>query len=443
MLDCIGADPNMTPQDEAEMQREVQEFMNGLDRDGNGLLDLDEFVAFVVGKLAQTPEERRDFAEQSRMHAKLSEMIIAMTDKIAASLGKGNADALLGKSMYNDLPEKTEGRIEYAVENLFGKYDADKSGAIEAGEFLTLMGDVMGAEGEGAAANDRLPTLADAKRFIPVIANKKKAGGDGVAPPPATLLERQDFIDFSLTVMTSTSDQRIRFSSQSRMHHKLLSFFLVLIVDALEAVDNDIDRAEYDKRQKKKQAEEARKKRSAEEAAKRQAEEASRQEAEQAAEQAQQRAKAERERLLEEKYDDGKDDDEDMDEAEYQRDLAAMQANITGYDENNEPTFITPEQRREVLLSRLDAYTLFAWSRFDLDKDGNLNAVEFEAFLRHIAQRDDVTTEDCQRFLRQMDQSGDGLIQRDELVQFAGAWFSGGYPFVVGSIQHCVIALLV
>ena len=94
--------------------------------------------------------------------------------------------------------------------------------------------------------------------------------------------------------------------------------------------------------------------------------------------------------------------------------------------------------RREVLLSRLDAYTLFAWSRFDLDKDGNLNAVEFEAFLRHIAQRDDVTTEDCQRFLRQMDQSGDGLIQRDELVQFAGAWFSGGYPFVVGSIYSTV-----
>ena len=118
--------------------------------------------------------------------------------------------------------------------------------------------------------------------------------------------------------------------------------------------------------------------------------------------------------------------DDDLAEAEYQRDLAAMRA-ITDNGSTKEgmglPTFSTPEQRLKELLSRLDSFTLFAWSRFDIDKDGNLNAAEFEAFLRHIAQRDDVATEDCQRFLRQMDQSGDGLIQRDELVQFAGACF--------------------
>eukprot|EP00946_MAST-07B_sp_MAST-7B-sp1_P001609 g1609.t1 len=52
MLDCLGEEDT----NDKAMIDEVQSFMNTLDKDGNGLLDLDEFVAFVVSKLAATPE---------------------------------------------------------------------------------------------------------------------------------------------------------------------------------------------------------------------------------------------------------------------------------------------------------------------------------------------------------------------------------------------------
>ena len=50
-----------------------------------------------------------------------------MTDKISDSLGKGGDGAQLGKSMYNDLPDKMERRIQYVVERLYKKY-AEYSG---------------------------------------------------------------------------------------------------------------------------------------------------------------------------------------------------------------------------------------------------------------------------------------------------------------------------
>ena len=47
------------------------------------------------------------------------------------------------------------------------------------------------------------------------------------------------------------------------MHHQLLSFFLVLILDSLESVDSDVDREEFEKKERraKEAAEIAKKKR--------------------------------------------------------------------------------------------------------------------------------------------------------------------------------------
>jgi Ca2+-binding EF-hand superfamily protein len=85
------------------------------------------------------------------------------------------------------------------------------------------------------------------------------------------------------------------------------------------------------------------------------------------------------------------------------------------------------EELNARLNDRLQYYTIFIWDKYDIDNDGSLNASEFEAFLRVITQRGDaITSEDCQRFLRQINKSGDGKLQRSELVEFA----SGGFNMV-------------
>ena len=39
-------------------------------------------------------------------------------------------------------------------------------------------------------------------------------------------------------------------------------------------------------------------------------------------------------------------------------------------------------KQQETLLNRLDMYTSFVWDKYDVDKDGSLDATEFETFLR-------------------------------------------------------------
>lgn len=427
ILDCLGEKDN----NDASMISEIQEFMNSLDKDGNGRLDLDEFVAFVVSKLATTPEQRRKFAEQSRLHAKLSDVIIALVDKVSETLGKGDNNQL-GKSMYSDLPEKMERRIAFAVEKLYSKYDKDNSHAIDSSEFFLLLCDVMKPEDSDDESIDLLPKEEDSEHFIKVITDSnREVGGMTPGSSSASELKRQDFIKFAVQVLTSSSQQRITFAAQSRMHHKLLSFFLVLILDSLETVDSEIVRAEFEKKEarardakilaaKKKEEEDAQK------AAAMQAEALRKADLERAAIVA--RVEAERKQAetensnLEEKtdtYDNEIDEDELLMEKE-------LLAELEDFDDFSKPVTSVPEdpvQRLELLVSRLDDYTSFAWSKYDIDRDGSLNADEFEMLLRDITGRADTTSEDCRRFLRQMDQSGDGLIQREELVQFAASGF--------------------
>ena len=291
-------------------------------------------------------------------------------------------------------------------------------------------------------------------RFIGVISEKDESTLGSVGDDRQ--LNRRDFIQFAVQVLTSSSQQRILFAAQSRMHHKLLSFFLVLILDSLESVDSDIDRAEFEKKEKRaKEAADmaAKKKREEDEkkAAEMKAEAIRKADLEAAAiaaqvEKKRRDADAENPRL-EVKYDGTEIDTMSPEEEQaFLQELAEME----DYDDGSQPVTKVPEdptERLQLLVSRLDDYTAFAWSKYDLDKDGSLNADEFETFLKDMTQRNDATSEDCQRFLRQMDQSGDGLIQRNELVQFAASGFEmdpdDAKEYASRSSMHALLVIFV
>ena len=415
-------------------QDDVQNFMNDLDKDGNGLLDLDEFVAFIVSNLSMPSEERRDFREQSPLQGQLSDMMITMTDTISESLGKGDGSNILGKSMYNDLPDKMERRIQYVVERLYKKYDDDNSDSIDRDEFLKLMKDViMSGIQDASSMSERIPNKDDALKFIKVIASTRMSNVE-----TETELKKQDFLTFTLKVLTSSSKQRIAFAARSRMHHKLLSFFLVLITDSLDVVESDLDRVEFDKQElraedllvKQREKEEleaqqnARKQKiaidkriKAAEAAEKVLQERAAQEKKEAATRAAEATQAAAAAAA---------------QAHAQAAASKMEDTKSDDPSSTIPTTTTaapistlsPDEQKERLMTRLNMYTSFVWDKYDVDKDGSLDAKEFETFLRVITQRGDaITSEDCSRFLRQMDRSGDGKLQRDELVQFAGSGF--------------------
>ncbi len=101
---------------------EIKELMASLDKDGNGELQREEFIAFCMGGLARSVADRREYAKQSPMHRKLAVLL----DRI--SLGIDRRTKAL-HTLFEDLVEGAttgDGRPTRALDA------AGMAGAIQA-----------------------------------------------------------------------------------------------------------------------------------------------------------------------------------------------------------------------------------------------------------------------------------------------------------------------
>ena len=67
---------------------------------------------------------------------------------------------------------------------------------------------------------------------------------------------------------------------------------------------------------------------------------------------------------------------------------------------------------------RLSRFVDQLWENVDVDGDGHLNPAEFAGFVRMVCNLDHVVESNCVNFLHYMDTSGNGLIEKNELVEF-------------------------
>ena len=290
-----------------------------------------------------------------------------------------------------------------------------------------------------------------------------------------TCLEKDDFLTFTLKVLTSTSKQRISFAARSRMHHKLLGFFLILITDSLDIVESDLDRTQFDMKEKRQAAAEMKIKQEHDMQTDLQNKIDQEDERKRVAHKKKEIKTQMMEKILAEQKLEEKVDDDDNSNAGVNEAPPPATSTTSAADTTEQKTTVesklpppssslppptvkstqlteydkkTPEEKKAFLLSRLEMYTTFIWDKYDIDKDGSLNASEFETFLRVITQRGEaITSEDCSRFLRQMDRSGDGKLQRDELVEFAGNGFDMGdeeaLEYSARSVMHALLVVFI
>lgn len=69
MIDVLGTS------DGAPSEKEVQKFLNYMDKNNNGMIEKDELVAFIIDGSSASTDERKAFAERSPFHEKLSSLI--------------------------------------------------------------------------------------------------------------------------------------------------------------------------------------------------------------------------------------------------------------------------------------------------------------------------------------------------------------------------------
>ena len=63
-------------------------------------------------------------------------------------------------------------------------------------------------------------------------------------------------------------------------------------------------------------------------------------------------------------------------------------------------------------------YLDFVWITYDTDNSGDLDANEAKLLIENISGNTDVDIEEIRSFAQQMDTNGNGLIDRNELINF-------------------------
>jgi Ca2+-binding EF-hand superfamily protein len=429
MVDVMG------PQEEAPSEEDVQKLLSYMDKNGNGMIDQKELVGFIIDGCSASPQERKLFAARSPFHEKLTRFLMLVLAAVAKTLGKGT---IVGRSLVASISKALERRVEGAVDKLFTKYDVDNSGEIEVGEFHSFMLEVVASTHD---ADQRKPTARDAERFMGVVDPESKGKSS---------LSKQSLIDFAVNVMTSSSNERMKFAATSTMHHKLIDFFLSLLLESLDVAEETI-------KEVPKEVLEAR------------------------AAGVQNLVKH-----LWEKYDEDKDDALNAEEfkkmiegltqgmlaeQDCQRFLRRMDTSGDGLIQQDEfcefveqglslskedkkkyaarspmhamlvSVFVNAERMitengtnltQDTLDEKLKSGTSSAvpksinglfdrlWDHFDVDQDGALDGVELNQTFLFLTGRE-IPVNDCERFLQRIDSSGDGKIQKDELVEFVEA----------------------
>ena len=170
----------------APTEVELDNFMQAMDVDGNGTLEEEEWVAFMLKGFYLDEEAAAAFAKRSRMHMKC----IAAIQFSKLKLYKHST----------------------IVSNVFKKYDTDGNGKIDATEMRDMIADII-------ADRSDPPSEKEIQLFMRAMSN----GEDGE-------VHEKDILRFFLGGAAQSVERRQNFANRSPMHNKL-DHFIQYILD--------------------------------------------------------------------------------------------------------------------------------------------------------------------------------------------------------------------
>ena len=160
--------------------------MQAMDTDGNGKLEEDEWVGFMMKGFSLDDKAAAAFAQRSQMHM-----------KCIAAIQLSKAQVFQRSKI---------------VRSVFKKYDTDGNGSIDATEMRDMIADVISERSDP-------PSEKEIKLFMGAMSNSE----DGK-------VHEKDVLKFFLGGAAQSYERRRNFASRSPMHAKL-DHFIQYILD--------------------------------------------------------------------------------------------------------------------------------------------------------------------------------------------------------------------
>ena len=174
-----------------------------LDTDASGTLEPGELATWVVEGMKLTPDARRSFAKSAPAKAALIRFLSSVEDMVHEKM---MGDGVLLES---DMNNGVDLEVLNSVKQIFKKYDADGSGAIDKSELATMIQQLNSTSASFAEYNDPA-VLADATAFV------MSALSPNLKPDEEPLLTVHSFSAWVQEGMKLTPIERKKFARQGR-----------------------------------------------------------------------------------------------------------------------------------------------------------------------------------------------------------------------------------
>ena len=176
--------------------QEAEYFISSMDKDGNLLIDCDEFVDFMVAGMSIGDDAKVAFRERSSLHEKLSVLI-------------------------SGLSEMTERRSR-ALQKMYEKYEDKDAGGLTTDTLFQLFSE---------AETDVIHRYDDVQRFFQVMDEDRNGA-----------ISRDEWCSYLLYGMNMTDEWRTEFGRRSPMHAKIASVVQLCLDHTTESTEGPVKR---------------------------------------------------------------------------------------------------------------------------------------------------------------------------------------------------------
>ena len=198
--------------DQSVVDSDCEKFLQFMDQDGNGKIDQNELMSFMLHGLTLGEDDIHQYGQRSSTHQLLAKVLVALKDKLDGDVSNDVAPSLIPALPITPSPKVTI-RFQRFVQHIWPIIDEDQDGQLNSIEFANFIRKVT---------HDQSVVDSDCEKFLQFM----DQDGNGK-------IDQNELMSFMLHGLTLGEDDIHQYGQRSSTH-QLLAKVLVALKDKLD-----------------------------------------------------------------------------------------------------------------------------------------------------------------------------------------------------------------